>query len=190
MRRLVAIACGCAVAAPAFAGEPVAVSLPTEQTHRGSEFRLPTVIAPADPTFKLDDPQSKLATGYGGSLINLFPFAGGKFHFSAGPRLFGAPGRPGLLAPESLQYLPAFRGSGMRMSRRMAPAMMIGYGKPLLQGFSLGVDGGVIDGKIVQGPDRVGHFNRSRVDAQLAGGGRGAPSAFNPLARLTALYRF
>ena len=168
----------------------MAMSVPVEQTHRTShDFRLPTVVAPVDPTFKIDDPRSKLATGYGGSLVNLFPFAGGKFHFSAGPRLFGAAGRPGLVTPEALQYLPAYRVAGLRASRRMAPAMLIGFGKPLLQGLSLGVDAGVIDGKIVQGPDRLGRLNRSRIDAELAGNGHGAPT-LNPLARMTALYRF
>ena len=189
MRRLVAIAWLCAVSSPAFAGEPAGVPLPLEQAPRHADFRLPTVIAPADPTFKVDDPASKFATGYGGSLINLFPFAGGKFHLSAGPRLFGNPGRPHLLTPESLQYLPGLRPTGMLMRRRLAPAMLIGYGKPLMQGLSFGVDGGVVDGKIVQSPDRVGHFNITRANAELAGGHNDGP-ALNPIARVTALYRF
>ena len=180
---------GCvAMGGSALAAAPTTVQLPAATPHAPAEFRLKAIVAPANPIFQIDDPRSKLATGYGGALIDLFPIAGGKLHFSAGPRLFGRAGRPHLLDSEPLRYLPAFRMPGLRASRRMAPAMLVGYGRPVESGLSLGVDAGVIIGKITPTPDRVGHLNASRVATDLD---RGRPEQpMNGLMRVTALYRF
>ena len=191
MRQAVAIVAILASAASALASPPATVKLPAP-TPRSATFRLPTVVAPANRTLHVDDPQSMLATGFGNALVNLFPFAGGKFHVGAGPRLFGRPGRPHLGTPEQQLLLPAFRVPGMRMGRRMTPAMMFGFGKPVDDGLSFGVDAGIMKGKMTQGPDRVGRLNRTRIDGELQRGGRGGAGGgrMNQLMRLTALYRF
>lgn len=173
-------------AGPALASPAASVTLPTAAPN-GAEFRLPTVVAPADHRFRLDDPQSRLGTGFGNAVVNLFPFAGGSFHLGAGPRLFGRPGRPHLLTPESQLLLPGFRMPGMRQSRRLTPAFLVGFGKPVEQGLSLGIDAGFMKGKITQGPDRIGRLNRSRIDGALQ---RGRGPEMNELVRATALYRF
>ena len=187
MRQVVAIGAILGLAGPALAAPTSAVSLPAPPT-RTTTYRLPTVVAPAKPTFRVDDPRSMLATGFGNALVDLFPVAGGKFHLGVGPRLFGRPGRPHLGTPESQLLLPAFRVPGMRASRRMTPAMMFGFGKPVDDGLSFGVDAGFMKGKITQGPDRVGRLNASRIDGELRRG-RSGP-AMNQLVRMTALYRF
>ncbi|WP_174279731.1 hypothetical protein [Sphingomonas bacterium] len=175
------------LAGPALAGPAVTVTLPTAAATRAQDFRLPTVIAPANHRFRLDDPQSMLATGFGNTMVNLFPFAGGSFHFGAGPRLFGRTGRPHLTTPEAQLLLPAFRVPGMRMSRRMTPALMFGFGKPVEEGLSFGIDAGFMKGKMTQGPDRIGRINHARIDGDLR---RGRGPEMNQLLRMTALYRF
>lgn len=174
------------LATPALAAPPATVSLPPAAPHT-TEFRLPTVVAPANHQFRLDDPQSKLGTGFGNAMVNIFPFAGGSFHFGAGPRLFGRTGRAHLTTPASQLLLPGFRMPGMRSSRRMTPAMMVGFGKPLDDGLSFGIDAGFMKGRTVMGPDRVGRLNRSRIDGELR---HGRGPEMNQLVRMTALYRF
>ena len=188
MRLAVAIAATMAAAGPALASPVMTVALPGAAPSAASAFRLPVVSVPADPTFRIDDPRSRLATGFGGALVNLFPIAGGSFHLAAGPRLFGRPGRPHLVTPASQLLLPAFRLPGLRPTRRMTPAMLVGFGRPVDAGLSFGVDAGVMKGKMVQGPDRIGRLNAARIDGELTRGRRGP--AMNELVRMTALYRF
>ncbi len=177
-----------ALGGTAWGAAPVNVQLPSAQPHGANEFRLKPIAAPPNPIFHVDDPRSKLATGFGGAMIDLFPIAGGKLHFSGGPRLFGRAGRPHLLDSEPLRYLPAFRMPGLRASRRMAPAMLVGYGRPVESGLSFGIDAGFVMGKITPMPDRIGRLNRARVATELD---RGRPAMpMNQLMRVTALYRF
>ncbi len=177
-----------AMGGPALGAAPTSVQLSPAKPHPAAEFRLKPIAVPANPIFQVDDPRSMLATGYGGAMIDLFPIAGGKLHFSGGPRLFGRAGRPHLLDSEPLRYLPAFRMPGLRASRRMAPAMLVGYGRPVENGLSLGIDAGFVIGKITPMPDRIGRLNASRVAAELD---RGQPAMpINQLMRVTALYRF
>ncbi len=176
------------IAGPALADPPALVRLPASAPRPASAFRLKPVSNDGNPFFHINDPRSPLRNGYGGSMVDLFPVAGGNFHFSAGPRLFGRAGRPYKIDPESQTLLPAFRASGPKMSRRLAPAMLIGYGRTVDRGLAFGIDAGFIKGKITAVPDRVGRLNRARVGAELS---RGRPeSPMNQLVRLTALYRF
>ncbi len=47
------------MASPALAEPPATVALPAAAPH-GAVYRLPAIVAPADHTFRLDDPQGKL----------------------------------------------------------------------------------------------------------------------------------
>lgn len=173
-------------AGPALAASPATVSL-RAPVRPSAAFRLPTVAVPEHPTLRVDDPRSMLRTGFGGGVVDLFPFEGGKFHLSAGPRLFGRAGRPRAVTPENLLLLPAFRGP--RYARRFSPALLVGYGRTVDRGLSFGVDAGMIVGRIAAAPDRMGRLNRSRADADLQRDGEGRVRD-NEVVRATALYRF
>lgn len=85
--------------------------------------------------------------------------------------------------------LSAFRAAGMRATRRFSPVMLIGYGHSVERGLALGFDAGVVMGRIVQTPDRLGVLNRARANAAVWRGQR-ERGTMNQLARMTALYRF
>lgn len=172
-------------ALPAGADAPATVRLPVQPARVASELRLLRVADQSNPALRINDPRSPLRSGYGGSMVDLFPVAGGKFHFSAGPRLFGRAGRPRTTEPESLQLLPARLGP--RLARRFSPALLAGYGRTVDEGLALGVDAGMVMGRIVATPDRIGRVNRQRLDQVV---GRGRQERSNALARVTALYRF
>ncbi len=174
------------VAAPALAGTPAATRLADVPARNAADLRLPKIVDQSNPALRIDDPRSPLRSGYGGSMVDLFPVAGGKFRFSAGPRLFGRAGRPRATEPESLQLLPTSR-LGPRPARRFTPALLAGYGRTVDQGLALGVDAGMVMGRIVATPDRMGRFNRQRLDRVV---GRSRQEHANALARMTALYRF
>lgn len=180
------VAAGVAGAGPARADPPATVRLPDPGSRAAAAFRLRPLVVPSNPTFRIDDPRSSLRSGYGGSMVDLFPFAGGNFHFSGGPRLFGRAGRPRLIEPENLRLLPSFRG-GPKLSRRLSPAMLVGYGHTVERGLTFGVDAGLVMGRVLQTPDRLGRLNRERADAESRGMRRGRD---NEIARMTALYRF
>ena len=175
------------MAGPGLAATPATVQMSAAPAHAAAAFRLPTVIVPENPTFRVDDPRSMLRSGYGGAMVDLFPFEGGRFHFSAGPRLFGRGGRIHALTPENQLLLPAFRGP--RYTRRFSPALLVGYGRPVEAGLSLGVDVGMVMGRIAATPDRIGRLNRARADMAIERGG-GRRGGGNQIARVTALYRF
>jgi hypothetical protein len=128
-----------------------------------------------------------LKSGYGGSMVDLFPFEGGKFHVSGGGRLFGRAGRPRASDPESMRYMPSARAGSLRGGRRFTPALLVGYGHTVERGLALGVDAGMVMGRLGATPDRFGRLNRRRLDSV---DGRGSPRPTNGLARVTALYRF
>ena len=174
------MACG-AEPAPA-----IGVGAPAAPKPSG-EFRLKRMTAPTDPQLQVDAPQSIVRTGFGGSMMDLFPIAGEKLHISAGGRLFGRAGRPRASDPESMRYLPAFRGGFGRGGRRFSPAMLVGYGRTVDRGLALGVDAGVVMGKVGATPDRLGRLNRRRLESV---DGRGRQTPMNEIARVTALYRF
>ena len=174
------------VSGMASADGPVAtVTLPM-QPGSASAFRLKTVVAPVDPTFRLDAPDSRLRSGYAG-MFDLFPFGGGNFRLSGGSRLFSRVGRFHSVEPESLRYLQPFRAGSLRASRKFRPALLVGYGRTIDQGFSFGIDAGFVKGKIGTSPDRLGRLNRDRLDAM---GGRALRGGMNELVRMTGLYRF
>ena len=186
--RAMGVAVAMAVAASAGmarADGPVATVLLPAQPATAMAFRLKPVVAPTSPTFRLNDPDSMLRTGYAG-LFDLFPFQGGKFHLSGGSRLFSRTGRWRPTEPESLRYLQPFRAGSLRTSRKFRPAMLVGYGRTVDQGFSLGIDAGFVKGKIGATPDRLGRLNRNRLEPM----GRGRGPAMNEVVRFTALYRF
>ena len=187
MRALaLAIAMTVASVSGAALAEPlVTVQLPAQPT-TASAFRLRTVTVPVDRSFRLNAPDSVLHTGYAG-MFDLFPFEGGAFRISGGPRLFSSTGRWRSVQPESLQYLQPFRYGSLRASRKFRPALLVGYGRTVDQGVSLGVDAGIVNGKIGTTPDRLGRLNRERLDAL---GGRAMRQGLNELVRMTALYRF
>lgn len=166
------------------AAEPLATVRPAARP--AVDFRLHSLPDHASPALRIDDPASKLRSGYGGSMVDLFPFEGGNFHLSGGPRLFGRTGRPRSVEPESLQYLPTGRG-GPRLSRRFSPALLVGYGRTVERGLALGVDAGLVMGRIMQMPDRLGRFNRRRLETVVGSARQGHDNA---LLRATALYRF
>lgn len=149
------------------------------------DFRVRTIARDEHPELRVGDPRSPLRRGYGGSMIDLFPFAGGKFHLSAGSKLFGRAGRPRASVVESQRLLPGFRGPGR--GRRFSPAMLVGYGGTVDRGMALGVDAGVVMGRITPGGDRLGHLNREQLPS---GVWRGRRDRVNEIARVTALYRF
>lgn len=177
-----------AIAATGSAGaEPlVTVRPPAPAPRPAAEFRLNSLADHTSPALRIDDPASRLRSGYGGSMVDLFPFEGGNFHLSGGPRLFGRAGRPRSVEPENLRLLPGVRG-GPRLARRFTPALLVGYGRTVERGLALGIDAGLVMGRIMQMPDRVGRFNRGRLDAVV---GRARLERDNALARMTALYRF
>lgn len=174
------------IAGTATAETLVTVRPPVTTVRPAAEFRLSSLPDVSSPALRIDDPRSPLRSGYGGSMVDLFPFEGGNFHLSGGPRLFGRAGRLRSVEPETLRLLPSFRG-GPRLSRRFSPALLVGYGRIVERGLALGVDAGMVMGRIMQTPDRIGRFNRGRLDAVV---GSARQSRDNALVRATALYRF
>lgn len=167
--------------------EPLATVHPVVPVARTTApYRLAVLPDHSSPALRIDDPASKLRSGYGGSMVDLFPFEGGAFHISGGARLFGRAGRPHAVEPENLRLLPTGRG-GPRLGRRFSPALLIGYGRAVDRGLALGVDAGLVMGQIMQTPDRLGRLNRRRLDATPGSGRQGRDNA---LLRATALYRF
>ena len=177
-----------AVSGTAGAAEPAAVRAPVAAKRPATGLRLKTLPTPGDPRLRIDDPRSQLRTGFGGSMVDLFPFEGGKFHLSAGPRLFGRAGRPRNVEPESLNLLPSFRpgglGGGGGRRRGGTGAMLVGYGRTVDSGLALGVDTGVVMGRMMPPPPGAARMMRFQARS-------GGPSGqMNEVARATMLYRF
>lgn len=149
-------------------------------------FRLRTVNVPASRVFRLGDPQSRLQAGYAG-MFDLFPFEGGAFRLSGGSRLFSRTGRWRAIEAEPLRYLQAFRAGSLRASRKFRPALLVGYGRTVDQGLSLGIDAGLVKGRVGTSPDRLGRLSRARLQEI---GGRAMRPGMNQVVRATALYRF
>jgi hypothetical protein len=149
-------------------------------------FRLPSVVAPLDRSLRFNDPESRLRPGYAG-MVDLFPLQGGAFRVSGGSRLWSRTGRWRWIEPESLRYLQPFRYGSLRASRQFRPALLVGYGRTVDRGLSLGIDAGLVKGKIGTMPDRLGRLNRERLNAL---GGRAMRPGMNELVRMTGLYRF
>lgn len=179
-------ALGLAMALPAVASAaepaPAGVQAAAPVQRRG-DFRLKRVTVSV-PQLRVDAPQSPLRTGFGGSMVDLFPVTGAKLHVSAGGRLFGRAGRPRAIDPEATPVLPPFRSGAMRGGRRFSPAMLVGYGRTVDRGLAFGVDAGVVMGKLGVAPDRL------RVRRFNVTDGHGGRSPINEIARVTALYRF
>ena len=174
------------VAGAAQADTPAAsVQLPTLPAPANA-FRLRTVNVPVSRTFRLGDAESRLQPGYAG-MFDLFPFEGGAFRLSAGGRLFSRTGRWRAVDTEPLTYLQPFRAGSLRASRKFRPALMVGYGRTVDQGFSLGIDAGIVKGRVGNSPDRLGRLNRSRLEEI---GGHAMRPGWNQVTRMTALYRF
>ena len=143
-------------------------------------FRSPSKPAPV-----VDGPDGRLRTGFGGSLVGMYPVAGSGIHLSAGGRLFGRAGRPSGLDPEGEHLLAVPRGSGVSTSRggrrRPSPAMLVGVDHPVGNGLTLGVDGDAALGGMYRSAGRLGR-------PQFRDGA--SPGRVNQMGRVTMSLRF
>jgi hypothetical protein len=167
---------GCAVAAPAIAGDPAPiggvklvqpVTIPLVK-----ELRVRMVVPPSEPNWRMQGPQSLTRKGAGGALVDFYPFDD-NFHLSAGGRLFNRGGTRSA-DPASLTIAPAQR-TGLSPSRKFTPTMLMGYSRTGASGVAVGVDAGVMVGQSDPSPD---------YRLRNAEGPR-APNGLNRLARVT-----
>ena len=146
----------------------------------GADLRLRVLtVQSADPAVNIDNEASRLRKGFGGSMIDYFPFGIDGFHLSSGGRMTNRLSSP---FHDQLRYAP--RGVGLRSSRRLTPAMTMGYSRRLEHGLTMGVEGGMA----------MGHLDSNYYSAlrpvrsyRLGEGGR---STNNPVARMTLAYNF
>ena len=147
----------------------------------GTDLRLRVLtVQSADPAVNIDNEASRLRKGFGGSMIDYFPFGIDGFHLSSGSRMNSR-----LISPfhdNLLLYAP--RGGGLRSSRRLTPAMTMGYSRQLQHGLTMGVEGGMV----------MGHLDSAYYSALRAPRsnrlGDGGAHASNPVARMTVAYSF
>ncbi len=146
----------------------------------GTDLRLRLLsVQSADPAVDVNNEASRLRKGFGGSMIDYFPFGSDGFHLSSGGRMMSR-----LSSPFHDQLLYAPRGGGIRSSRRLTPAMMMGYSRQLQHGLTMGVEGGIVMGHLDNNYYSVIRPARSN---RLNEGGR---SNENPVARMTVAYSF
>ena len=149
------VAC-CMASAAARAAEPAARG----RARAPADYRLHAAPAPSKPAPVVDGPDGRLRTGFGGSLVGMYPVAGSGVHLSAGGRLFGRAGGSGGLEPEGERLLAIPRGSGVGTGRggrrRPSPAMLVGVDRPVADGLTLGVDGGAALGGMYRSAGRLG----------------------------------
>lgn len=146
----------------------------------GADLRLRVLtVQSADPAVDVNNETSRLRKGFGGSMIDYFPFGGDGFHLSGGGRMIS---RPASLFRDPLLYAP--RGGGFRSSRRLTPAVMMGYSRQVDRGLTMGVEAGMMMGHLdssyysIVRPSRLG---------RLSSGDGGAT---NQVARMTMAFRF
>jgi len=176
---------GCCAASAAIGGEPARVAPPAHIRAIASDARLGPAVPVLDHRLRLDDPAGQVRHGFGGTLVDLFPFESSRFHLSAGGRLFGRPRANRALDERGLLATPRAGGGGMRSGgRRFAPALLMGIGEAAGGGVELGVDAGVVMGPAMERGARMPR------GARLGGSDRGAPHGPNGIARMTVEYRF
>lgn len=145
------------------------------------DFRLHTIAL--SPGTQVDDPGSRLRTGFGNAMVDLFPFGDGLFHLSAGTRLYGRARRPHLSDPDRDRLLSGPRWMGPRFQRKSIPVAMMGIGHTVEHGLAFGLDTGVVFGELLSAPYRFGQSQRARM-------GMARGSGINQLTRATMLFRF
>ncbi len=147
----------------------------------GTDLRLRVLsVQSADPAVDIDNQASRLRKGFGGSMIDYFPFGGEGFHLSTGGRMSTRLSSP--FRNSQLLYAP--RGFGIHGSRRLTPAMTMGYSKQVEHGLTMGVESGMLMGHLDSSYYSVVHPSRLGRVSENGGG------TANPVARLTAAYRF
>jgi hypothetical protein len=140
--------------------------------------RLGPRIRDDDGALRVDDPRSRLRSGFGGTLVDLYPEGEEGFHLSAGGRLSRRGTAVPAAAPDHVRALPATtRGPAWR--NRFAPALLAGYDRTVADGVSVGVDAGMVAGRTTPDASRLRLDRRFRDNA-------GA----NGVARVTMGYRF
>lgn len=146
----------------------------------GADLRLRVLsVQSTGSSVDINDQASRLRKGFGGSMIDYFPLGLDGFHISSGGRMMSR-----LSSPFHDQLLYAPRGGGIRSSRRLTPAMTMGYSRQLQHGLTMGVEGGVVMGHLDNNYYSVVRPGRSN---RLNDGGRGNS---NPVARMTVAYSF
>lgn len=187
MLRIVAGAALAALLVPAAARAADGAAPGGKRTAAPGDYRLHAALPATPRTPVVDGPEGRLRTGFGGSMVGLYPLRNSGFHLSAGGRLFGRPGAPRTGEPETDRLLAMPRGTGLGGRggrRRPSPAMLVGVDRTVGQGLALGIDGGAALGRLYSSPGRLGRL--------LSGhrGGGGAPGRLNEIGRVTMLYRF
>ncbi len=159
-----------------------------------ADYRLHPLIAtlPAQPGSMLDSQTARLRRGFGGAMADFYPLGIDGFHVSGGSRFYShGPARAGVVDPRglvdmryvTLLYSP--RAMLARASRRMAPALTLGYTKLIQGGMSLGVEGGAMLGKFDTLAGSLAHAPRLRGDSLSDGASR-----LSQVARMTFGYHF
>ncbi len=146
----------------------------------GTDLRLRVLtVQSADPAMNIDNEASRLRKGFGGSMIDYFPFGIDGFYLSSGGRMTSR-----LSSPFHDQLLYAPRSGGLRSSRHLTPAMTMGYSRQVQHGLTMGVEGGMV----------MGHLDSNYYSALRAPRsnrlGEGGRNTSNPVARMTVAYSF
>ena len=173
------------IANPALAANKAWPSAAITGVPVGADLRLRVLtVQSADPAVNVNDETSRLRKGFGGSMIDYFPFGADGFHISGGGRMVTrARPVPGDNPTAQLLYAP--RQTGLRPSRRLTPAMTMGYSKQMEHGLTLGVEGGVLMGHLDSSYCSVARPSRSgRLNADDGGG------AVNQIGRVTVAMHF
>ena len=151
----------------------------------GADLRLRVLtVQSGGSAVDVNDAGSRLRKGFGGSMIDYYPFAADGFFVAAGGRMttrMTAPPKDGPAA----RLLNAPRPSGYRSSRHLTPALTMGYSKQIDRGLTMGVEGGVL----------MGHFDSSyysvvRPSARGRIGTVDDRGTANQVARMTVAYHF
>ena len=148
----------------------------------GADLRLRVLsVQSADPAVNIDNEASRLRKGFGGSMIDYFPFGIDGFHLSGGGRMTNR--GPSVFHDNLLLYAPR-QGGYRSSSRHLTPALTMGYSKQVEHGLTMGIEGGMVMGHLDSSYYSVVHPSRfGRVSNEGIGSG-------NAVARLTAAFRF
>ena len=123
-----------------------------------------------------------LRRGFGASMTSFYPFAASGFHLSGGSRSTPRALAGKVVEPDYAALLWSPRGSGIRSTRRFSPAMLVGFDRPVADGVTLGLDGGMVMGRMDNA--RLGPHGHG------LGGGFDHAGGSNPMARMTLGYLF
>ncbi len=159
-----------------------------------ADYRLHPLVAtlPAQPSLPLDSQTARLRRGFGGAMADFYPLGIDGFHVSGGSRFYSrGPARAGVVDARglvdmryvTLLYSP--RSMLARASRRMTPALTLGYTKLIQGGMSLGIEGGAMLGKFDTLAGSLARPPRLRGDGLSDGANR-----LSQVARMTFGYHF